>query len=361
VAAPKLRLETTGFVTAMAVAGTITIISGELGRTREIVGLYAMVPLIAAIFCGPLLTLISGIVAIGSAVSVGAYLHQNLVAAQAIRLGGIGFSVLVGTLGAILRTRENRQLAEVQEVAEVSQETVLRRLPPRVGDVALAVRYRSANKAARIGGDLYEALQTPFGVRLLVGDVRGKGLEAVTTASAVLQSFREAAHLEADLAQVALRMDASMRRDADDEEFVTAVIVEVSNPNVVLVVDCGHHPPIVATEDSRRFAHVAAGGQPLGVGRSWSVSGIPFGQGDRMLLYTDGLVEARDRAGQPFPLLERSQECMAAGSLDECLDLLLRRLRRHVRRRFKDDLALMILQRAKVRSPALEELAAKPE
>ena len=58
-------------------------------------------------------------------------------------------------------------------------------MPPALGSLRLAVLYASASAEASIGGNFYEALETPHGVRLLVGDVRGKGLDAVRLAEVV--------------------------------------------------------------------------------------------------------------------------------------------------------------------------------
>ena len=72
--------------------------------------------------------------------------------------------------------------------------------------------YLAAAAEARVGGDLYEVARTPFGIRLIVGDARGKGLEAVETAADVLGVFREVAHEVYTLAEVARRIDASLAR-----------------------------------------------------------------------------------------------------------------------------------------------------
>ena len=71
--------------------------------------------------------------------------------------------------------------------------TLLRPVPRRAGRVALAVRYLSAAEDSVVGGDFYDVAVTPYGVRLVVGDVKGKGLEAVQLAATVLGSFRQAA------------------------------------------------------------------------------------------------------------------------------------------------------------------------
>jgi hypothetical protein len=77
-------------------------------------------------------------------------------------------------------------------VAEVAQRAILRPIPARLGAMSFATRYLSAAEEALIGGDFYDAAFTPHGLRLITGDVRGKGLPAVQLASVVLGCFREA-------------------------------------------------------------------------------------------------------------------------------------------------------------------------
>ncbi|MFD0508855.1 PP2C family protein-serine/threonine phosphatase [Streptomyces chiangmaiensis] len=163
-------------------------------------------------------------------------------------------TALVGLLGTILaahRTRRERTLATVRSVAETAQRVLLRPVPHRLGRVCVETLYLSAAAEARIGGDLYEAVPTVHGVRLLIGDVRGKGLIAVETAATMLGAFREAAHDEADLSRVAHRVEISMSRRAVElpgdemaERFVTAVFAEIpDHEEVVRIVNCGHPRP----------------------------------------------------------------------------------------------------------------------
>src|ERR1019366_10157277 len=79
-----------------------------------------------------------------------------------------------------------------------------------VGPVQFAVRYISAASRARIGGDLYEVVARSAGVRLIVGDVQGKGLPAVKTAATVLGTFREVAYDAANLETIADRIEISL-------------------------------------------------------------------------------------------------------------------------------------------------------
>jgi phosphoserine phosphatase RsbU/P len=98
-------------------------------------------------------------------------------------------------------------------------------------------------------------------VRLLVGDVRGKGLDAVRLAGVVLGSFRDAAQDRPDLAQVAAALDRSVTRAIGLEDFVTAVLVQVATDGSAIVLNCGHPAPAGPPSWTPR-AGAAAGAGP---------------------------------------------------------------------------------------------------
>ena len=131
---------------------------------------------------------------------------------------------LASGLASALRGRRERVLAAVRSVAEAAQHALLQPVPATVGPFQVAVRYSAAAAEARIGGDLYALVPTPYGVRLIVGDVRGKGLPAVGTAALVLGVFREAAYDEPDLLAVVDRIERSLARNLGRDDFVTAVV-----------------------------------------------------------------------------------------------------------------------------------------
>jgi serine phosphatase RsbU (regulator of sigma subunit) len=229
-------------------------------------------------------------------------------------------TALVGGLGAILaahRIRRERTLADVRFVAETAQRVLLRPLPHRIGNLRLQSLYLSAAAEARIGGDLYEAVPTRFGVRLLIGDVRGKGLVAVETAAAMLGAFREVAYDEPDLLALAGRVDTSMSRRATQlggtetsERFVTAVFAEVpAEGHIVRIVNCGHPPPVWLRDGEVRELESGRPAPPLNLGilveDPYHLDTYPFRPGDQLLLYTDGVTETRDATGAFYPLLDR--------------------------------------------------------
>jgi serine phosphatase RsbU (regulator of sigma subunit) len=266
----------------------------------------------------------------------------------------------VSAAGAAASSRRNRKLAEVTTVAEVAQRALLRPLPSQVGPLELGVVYLAATAEARVGGDLYEVARTPYGIRLIMGDVRGKGLGAVEIAADILGVFREAAHDVYTLAEVARRLDASLaRRTATPEEFVTAVLVEI-DPDLtgVTIYSCGHPPPILlraagpGDEQQRNLviADVPVPAPPLGIMSLGDCSGagrkLAFNPGDELLVYTDGVTEARDSRREFYPLPQRLASLIAAGA-DGSADLL-ERLRddvlRHVGAPLDDDAAILLVR-----------------
>ena len=125
----------------------------------------------------------------------------------------------------MISVRRNRMLGElnqVRAVAEVAQRVLLRPPQPTIGDVMVAARSASASAGASVGGDFYDIVDTPYGVRAIIGDVRGSGLGAVEVAAVLLGSFREAAYDEPDLRDLVRRLEISLRRYLGDADAAAA-------------------------------------------------------------------------------------------------------------------------------------------
>ncbi|MFJ6212880.1 PP2C family protein-serine/threonine phosphatase [Streptomyces sp. NPDC092296] len=314
-------------------------------------------PALAAVVCRrtwyPLLV---GVVTVGAAFVMAAYNGRLDESVHTASVLAIVLVSVIGWISAVLRMRQERALADARLVAEVAQRVLLRSVPDRVGSVRAAVHYAAAAAHARIGGDLYEVVNTRHGVRAVVGDVRGKGLGAVETAAAVLGAFREAAHQEQALDRVAAwladSLDRSLRENGHDglgEEFVTLVLIGVGPDGMAEIVNCGHPAPVLLRDgELPRLLEPSSPVPPLGVLPPESVRPpvrrAPVLPGDRVLLYTDGVIEARDRAGTFYPLLERLPDCAKAGAPADVLDRLHLDVVRHVGRQLGDDAAMLLLQ-----------------
>jgi GAF domain-containing protein/anti-sigma regulatory factor (Ser/Thr protein kinase) len=238
---------------------------------------------------------------------------------------------------------QSGQLAAITRVAEAAQHAILAPVPARLGSVRLAASYVSAARDALVGGDMYEAVEREGSVRLLIGDVRGKGLEAVRMATVVLGHFRSAAVECPDLASVARQVDDRLRPYLGDEDFVTAVMAEISPTGLCSIVTCGHPPAMVAEAGIIRPVGLADS-LPLGLGADPSPVTVQLQPGARMLLYTDGLLEARD-ASRQFVDLERVLAPLALGGpIDGLLGQVLDGLRAMVGGSLGDDLALLVAE-----------------
>ena len=98
-----------------------------------------------------------------------------------------------------------------------------------VGRLYVESRHLPATQGG--GGDIHDVMATPFGVRLLVGDVMGTGLAANRTGLSVLNAWRELAFTEPSLAGIAVRLHALIARSEHPERFVTALLVNFPVPD----------------------------------------------------------------------------------------------------------------------------------
>ncbi|MFI6152814.1 PP2C family protein-serine/threonine phosphatase [Kitasatospora sp. NPDC051170] len=284
--------------------------------------------------------------------------HQTQLGAQAV------VSALIVGL-RVLRDRHERELARVRTVSEAAQRVLLRPLPERIGPLHLAAVYLAAEAEAQVGGDLYAAARTATGTRLLVGDVRGKGLSSLGDAALLLGAFRAAAHLHAELPDLAAYLDGSVSWDLAQlaeqkrissgggeeagESFITAVLLDIPDDGTeVRLIDCGHPPPLLLRPGGPVALTARRPAPPLGLGElapaRYEVEAYPFGPGDRLLIYTDGVIEARDAQRRFYPLTER-----IAAWCGEPPAALLRHLRGdlldHVGGHLDDDAAMVVVDR----------------
>jgi len=149
-----------------------------------------------------------------------------------------------------LRDRRERDLARVRTVSEAAQRVVLHPLPERAGPVSLASAYHAADPDTHLGGDFYAVARTAHSTRVIIGDVRGKGLASIGQTAAMLESFRAAARQELPLPEMVSYLDGSAlrgvgefsRREADqDERFVTLAVAEIPDDEPLVEPEPG--PP----------------------------------------------------------------------------------------------------------------------
>ncbi|KUL35474.1 serine/threonine protein phosphatase [Streptomyces regalis] len=324
--------------------------------------LLAAIPALAALTMGPKGTLSAATGAFSVTVitatlhqSWGGQVYSNLISLVAVSIAGVIMSNAV-------RRRRQSELDQVRRIAVAAQRVLLRPLPTRLGPVRVATMYLAAETGAQIGGDLYEAVPTRYGVRMIVGDVRGKGLPAVRLAAAVLGAFREAVHYEDNLVEVMNHCAAALGRErassspadqssAEDraEDFVTALVAQISDTYVIQLVNRGHPPPLVLHHGKVQSLAPTSPLPPLGLedfitALPDEAENFPFTPGDRLLLHTDGVIEARSPDHEFFALPE-AMEAVQPCTPPEFLRQLHQRLLRHTRAHLADDAAMLLVER----------------
>jgi phosphoserine phosphatase RsbU/P len=334
------RLSGLVLATAVTVLAAVQFVAG---RPFTTLAWLAMAPLLASLVLPPRLTaLLAGwTVLLGLGLMFSGTSPGRLVSRLTILMLLAGFAVA----NSILRSAAQRRLAQARAVARVAQSALLRDVPKAVTAAQLASRYLSASSAAKVGGDVLEVVADGPAVRWLVDDTRGNGLPAVRLASVAATSFRDAcAEPGLSLAEIARAVDPSVTRAAEEEDFVTAVFAELDPGGWVQLVICGHPPPMRLTlNDGLEPLTPAVFATPLGLHPDLHLSTFAARTGDRLLFYTDGLLEARDRDGRFFRLDEHI-DTLRLPSPQAAVDQLLDQLRTHTRHGLDDDVAVLLVE-----------------
>jgi serine phosphatase RsbU (regulator of sigma subunit) len=164
----------------------------------------------------------------------------------------------------------------------------------------------------------------------------------VRTATIVLGEFRASAADLDDLREVARQIDRRVRAYLGEEDFITALIAEIGDDGSFRIASCGH-PPALLARGGRITPLDTVPTLPLGLGADPTVREGRLDVGDRLLLYTDGVLEARD-ADREFVDLMHLLRPLASGQLESVLDDILDHLHAQVGSDLGDDLALLVAE-----------------
>jgi PAS domain S-box-containing protein len=251
---------------------------------------------------------------------------------------------------AVTAAVENRRVYEGERrIAETLQESMLS-MPEAVDGIDFAHRYRSATETARVGGDFYDLFELEDGrIAVLIGDIAGHGIEAAVATSLVKNTIRAHALDNATPTQIMERTNEIVRRQMEPGQFATACLTVLDRrTGSVSYCNAGHPPTLVKT----------AGGPVVTLSEHSTILGIVpdvhypeakarLAHGDVLVLYTDGVIEAR-RDGGMFGE-ERLVGLLAEGPADEPADVVDRiyaDVMSYSRNELSDDVALLALRLA---------------
>ncbi len=338
---------TTTIGAALAAGALVVLVVVDVITPDDTVSLsllFALSPLIACAVLTPLPTAGFAVAAFLAALGSGVWNDNADTPQQVLRLVDVGLIGVASVVISVVRVRREHQLGRLTTLAEVAQRAVLPVLPAHARSTDIAVRYQSAAEDAVIGGDLYDCYHSRTHTRFLLGDVRGKGIGAVEQAARVIRAFRQAAAIQTDLDAVAEDMSGYLMPFFDEEEFVTAVLLDTTDPTRVRLVNAGHPPPLLIHPDGSCEYVETDADLPLGLGNEYGMHEFEWQPGDRLLLYTDGVSEARDRSGE-FLDLRALGPSLVGEPIEPTLDVLLDAVRAHsATGDLSDDVAVLLLE-----------------
>ena len=260
------------------------------------------------------------VVRIGVLCFVGLALAENIdVSWLPHHIEPYGFAVLLGCLGYVAARRtfeRDTQLGDIQQELELARRIQLSILPdnfPPSTNFRVAARYVPMTSVA---GDLYDFLVADDAqASLLISDVSGHGVPAALIASMVKMAAISQRALAAHPAQLLGGMNAALCGNTQGQ-YVTAACVHLDAESRSLRYAAAGHPAMLMLRNSA-VIEIAENGLLLAATElaTYREITLPLQPGDRFLLYTDGLIEARDAHGQLFGEDALSAALLATSSL----------------------------------------------
>jgi phosphoserine phosphatase RsbU/P len=206
----------------------------------------------------------------------------------------------------LLRARQesDRERQRLQQLVATLQRSLLPPNLPAVAGLETAAHYRIAS-ADEVGGDFYDLFPLPGRWGLFLGDVCGKGAPAAALTSLIRYTLRAAAAYDPDPAAVLHTLNTALHEQyqQDGQSFCTAIfgLLTPETDGFTLTFANGGHPdPLLMRADGTAAYRAAPPGMLLGVvdDATYTAATIRLRPGDCLLLYTDGLTEARTSTGR---------------------------------------------------------------
>ena len=202
---------------------------------------------------------------------------------------------------AALATDNGRLFHSRNRVARSLQEALLPPAMPVIDGLALAARYDVAEADVAIGGDFYDVMPVgPSAWGVVVGDVCGRGPDAAALTGLVRHTLRTAIVREQAPSRVLRQTNQAMLQQIDDARFCTAAYLRIELADAgagrvrVAASSAGHPRPVLVRADGSAET-LECGGTLLGVVPDPELRDVhvELGPGDAVVLYTDGVTEAR--------------------------------------------------------------------
>lgn len=205
-------------------------------------------------------------------------------------------------------TEKSIEIERFQEQLAIARQ-MQEKLYPKAFPTCIDLDIYAHNKQSEaVGGDYYDILNTHDGIyKVVVGDVSGKGTTAAFYMAEVKGMFQALARTNLAPDTVIINMNEGLAQCMDKGSFLTLTCMEINmNTNMARIVRAGHCPTLYYSALQQEWIWLNQGGIALGVIRNDSfpnyvvMEDVPLHPGDQFVLFTDGIVEARNDAGDEF-------------------------------------------------------------
>ena len=210
----------------------------------------------------------------------------------------------------------------------------------------LGHHYHSATKAARVGGDFYDVFQIrPGRIGLVMGDVAGHGLSAATLAVLVQNTMKALAYQGQAPAEVMTKANDIIKEETEDDVFVTIFFGVLDTEQGRLSYCSGGHPPAILKRSSGGIELLQTECPIVGAfeGLEFVESVTRLGRGDTLVLYTDGVIEARAPGGEFFGQARLVEAVDGLGGASELAQSIFDRVLTFTGGALNDDVAILSL------------------
>jgi sigma-B regulation protein RsbU (phosphoserine phosphatase) len=277
-----------------------------LDDSNSVLVIVGSASLVFLVFRQPAITTDAIVFRAGMVVFVGLVLWTNVVELLGHRAAYefYGFAVMMCCLGYVAARRgldRDQQLSSIQQELEIARRIQFSILPaasPAAKHFSIAARYKPMTSVA---GDFYEFLEDENGaVGLLVADVSGHGVPAALIASMVKVAIQTQRHRQDEPARLLAGVNEALCGNAQNQ-FVTAAYVYLNPNRDEFCYAAAGHPPMLLLR-ARQISRIEENGLVLALLPSAAYTSIaqPLQSGDRILLYTDGIVEAANANEEEF-------------------------------------------------------------
>jgi PAS domain S-box-containing protein len=252
---------------------------------------------------------------------------------------------------------ENARIADERvRVADALQRELLPPSLPRMPGWEVATMYEPAGEINEVGGDFYEVFPVEEGWAVVLGDVSGKGAAAAALTAEARHTIRTAGSLSGDPRRGLYLLDENLRGREDAALCSIALLIlpgPGSKSSEVSVYLAGHPHPLLLREGSAEA--VGEPGPLLGVvdDPAWLPAKVTIEPGDQLVLYTDGVIEARGADGERFGTDRLRRGLAGCESPELAVDRVRTALASFGARAREDDAALVAIRRGMPPAPRL--------